>query len=174
MNRINTQRGVTLIEIMVYLGLFAIIIGGAVIASYQIFESSGRTRTRAMIEDEGNFLSAKMLWALSGAHTVDAPLLPPGGVLCAVSNTFTVTKWDSSLGVLEFTLLSGNLMLSRNGATPLPLNNGNIAVSAVSFKHCYQGGMMPESIEMTYTLSARTPSGAMISEDFSTGGSLRK
>ena len=174
MIRIHTQQGVTLIETMVYLALFSMIIGGAVLSAYQIFESSGRSRTRSMLTEEGNFLSGKMLWALSGARTVDAPLKPLVGAPCTQSNTLSVTKWDTAIGVLVFAQSGGDLTLARGGGGAAAINNSNVAISALSFKHCYQGGFAPESVEVAFTLSARTPSGAIISQDFSTGASLRK
>lgn len=174
MTRMHTERGVTLIETMVYLALFALIIGGAVLSAYQIFESSGRSRTRSMLTEEGNFLSGKMLWALSGARTVDAPVVPAAGVPCTQSNTLSVTKWDTAIGVLVFAQSGGDLTLARGGGGAAAINNSNVAISALSFKHCYQGGLAPESVEVAFTLSARTPSGTIISQDFSTGASLRK
>ena len=173
MTRMHTERGVTLIETMVYLALFALIIGGAVLSAYQIFESSGRSRTRSMITEEGNFLSGKMLWALSGARTVDVPPKPLGAP-CTQNIRLSVTKWDTAIGVLDFAQSGGNLTLARGGGIAAAINNSNIAISALSFKHCYQGGLAPESVEVAFTLSARTPSGAIISQDFSTGASLRK
>lgn len=174
MRKIHLQRGVTLIETMVYLALFALIIGGAVLSAYQIFESSGRSRTRSMLTEEGNFLSGKMLWALSGAHAVDAPAAPAAGAPCTQSNTLSVTKWDTTIGVLVFAQSGGDLTLARSGGGAFVINNSNVAISALNFKHCYKGGFTPESIEIAFTLSARTPSGAIISQDFSTGASLRK
>ena len=52
--------GFTLIEVLVYLALFGLIMSGAVVSAYQMFEASGRNQTRAMIQEEGDFIVAKI------------------------------------------------------------------------------------------------------------------
>ena len=166
--------GITLIETVVYIALFSIIIGGAVVAAYQIFESSGRDRTHVMIQEEGDFLIAKINWALSGVQNITGPATPPLGGACTNSNTLTVTKWSASIGVVVVKLVGGEMLLSRGGGLDNPLNNSNTSVSALSFTHCYTGGTNPESVSASFTLSARTPSGATISQNFFTTSYVRK
>ena len=54
------MKGFTLIETIVYLALFSILMGGAIVAAFNIFESAGRQQTHTMLQEEGNFLIAKI------------------------------------------------------------------------------------------------------------------
>ena len=166
--------GFTLIEAIVYLALFGIIMSGAVITAYQIVESSGRTETRAMVQEEGDFIVGKINWALSGIQSITAPATPIPGGACTVSNTLSVTKWDASIGNILITLSAGDVTLGRGGNQPKPLNNSNVTVTNLGFTHCYTGGINPESIALAFTVSALSPNGVTISQDFFTSNYVRK
>jgi prepilin-type N-terminal cleavage/methylation domain-containing protein len=171
---IPKKRGFTLIETLVYLSLFSLIMGGAVIAAYQMFESGGRNQTRAMLQEEGDFVEGKLSWAMSGVQTISAPGLPPSGVNCATSSTLSVAKWDATVGTVVVSALSGYVTLSRGGSSTQPLNNTNTVVSGLTFAHCYSGSANPESISADFTLTTRTPNGMSMSQDFSTKQYVRK
>ena len=158
---------------MVYIALFSIIIGGAVIASYQIFESSGQSETRAMIQEEGGFIIGKINWTLSGAQAVTAPTLPLTQA-CTESNTLAVIKWDTGMGVILIDMLSGNIQMKRGGNPAVILNNSNVSINNLQFTHCKSGSGEQESIKANLTLTAKTPSGRDLSQDFSTTQYLRK
>ena len=170
----SLQQGFTLIEVLVYLSLFALIMGGAVVAAYNMFESSGRSHTRAMIQEEGDFITAKIDWSLSGTASISTPPTPGAGVACATSPTLSVSKWDTSVGTIIVDLLGGNIRLSRGGNPAQALNNTNITVNSLLFAHCYTGMNDPESVSATFTLSARTPNGMIMTQDFFTSQHVRK
>ena len=69
----SKSNGFTLIETIVYLALFSIMMGGAIVALFNLFESSGRELTHIMLQEEGNFIIAKINWAISGAQSVNQP-----------------------------------------------------------------------------------------------------
>ncbi len=164
--------GFTLIEVLVYLALFSIVMSGVIASAYQVFESAGRDRTRSLMQEEGDFVSAKIDWALSGAQIVSAPAAPPSGGACTESNTLSVTKWDATSIVIN--LSGSDIVIARNGGQERALNASDVAVSALLFKHCYKGGVMPESVVASYTVSARTPSGVLMSRDFTMSSYLKK
>src|SRR3989344_9023228 len=106
--------GFTLIETLVYLGLFSILIGGALVAAFGIFESNGRNQTKAMVQEEGQFLAAKIDWVLSGVRSVDAPpASSPGSLL-------SVTKYGG--GTVEVSLAGTDMRIQRNAGPVRTLN----------------------------------------------------
>jgi hypothetical protein len=54
------------------------------------------------------------------------------------------------------------------------LNNSNVSITNLWFTHVYLGGTNQESIEASFTISARTPEGALISESATTTRYLHK
>lgn len=164
-NHNNHNRGFTIIETLIYLALFAILIGGAVVAAYSLLEGGGRTQTRTLIQEEGNFLVSKINWALSGAESVE---------ILAV-NKLSVTKWDPTYNPVVIEWSGGNMAISKNGAViSTTLNNADISVNNLNFVHNYSSGTNPESVSFSFTLTSKTPNGMTISQDFSGEKYIRK
>jgi prepilin-type N-terminal cleavage/methylation domain-containing protein len=167
MNASKTDRGFTLIETLVYLALFAIIIGGIMSAAYALFESSDRNQTKAMMQEEKDFMIAKIDMALTGAKTISAPAANASGSM------LTLTKYDTTSATVGFTVVSGafgNMWL--NTSTNI-LNNSNVKISRVVFIHKAPGGTSPESVEAGFTITATTPQGSTISQTASTTRYIR-
>ncbi len=161
----NTQRGFTLIEILIYLGLFALIMVGILASAFSIFQGSGRTQTKVMVQEEGDFLLGKIGWVMTGGSNITQPTFGNS------DNTLSLTKAGT---VYNLVLSGGNLSLQ--GAT---LNNTNITVLAPTapptFVFSHTGtGTNPEFITARFTLQAKTPSGQVYSQDFTTTKYLRK
>lgn len=157
--RAPIHRGFTLIEALVYLALFAILMGGAVVAAYNLFEAAERDGTRVMLQEEGDFLLAKIDWALSGAQSVTAPAAG------SVGNALTVAKWDTSLGSPMVVAKNGtNLTLTKGSGAAVILNNTNVQVTDVVFNHVKGSGdgTNPDSVEAVLTVAARTPNGFLL------------
>jgi type II secretory pathway pseudopilin PulG len=154
------NKGFTLIETLIYLGLFGILIGGAVVAAYSLLEGNGRTQTRALIQEEGNFLIQKMNWALAGIKSIETPTV-------GLSNSqLSLIKWDLTMNPIVIGLTASDITISKNNATPVTLNNPDILVSNLIFDHIYDGGTSPESLKYSFTLTGKTPNGANISQNF--------
>lgn len=138
------SRGFTLIETLVYLALFALIIGGLVSAAYLLFESSGRNQTKAMLQEEQNFIMAKIGWAMNNASAASVS-----------GSTLTISKYSGP-----------NIVIDKSGDNVrmdgTVLNNTNVTVDDLSFVNV-GGGSSAESVETSLTMSAKTPNGMTIS-----------
>ena len=155
------KKGFTLIETLVYLGLFSFIMVALLASAFNLFRNMDRTETKAMLQEEGDFLLSKIDWALTGASNVTSPAVG------SPSNTLTLTKEGSSL---TFSLNGTDLQLEG-----VILNNSNVKVTTASFTFSHTGSASnPESITALFTLNTNTSSGQSISEDFQTTKYLRK
>lgn len=161
----TNNRGFTLIETLVYLALFSLIIGGLVISAYGLFESSDRNQTKAMLQEEENFVMAKILWALSQAQTVCDPAANTSGATLSVA-TFGGTCFPPDITIA----LSGSSVQWGSEA----LNNSNTSADRLLFIHTYAGGASADSVEMGLTMSAKTPNGMTITQAASTTRYIRK
>lgn len=148
----DKQSGFTLIETVIYLALFAIMFSGAVAAAYSIIESSGRIRARAVMQEEGEFLLAKINWAVSTAGTAS---VSENGHLLADG--------------LEFARSGDDLAL--NG---LPLNTSTVKISDLYFDDISVAGSGQEGISYGFDLYSKTLNGAIITASASSTVYLRK
>jgi type II secretory pathway pseudopilin PulG len=169
-NKYRMDSGFTLVEVLVYLGLFTILIGGAVAAAYNVIESSGRNQTMAILQQESTFITGKINWALSGIEGINAPLVG------TPSSQLLVTKIDPSIGPLDIRPDLNNindLQISRNNASSQILNSSNVQLTNLIFNH-QTSGSGAEWVTASFTLSARTPNGQMISQNFETTKYVRR
>lgn len=167
----SPSRGFTLIEAIVYLALFTILMGGGVAAAFNLFEAASRGDTRTMLQEETDFLIAKVNWTMSGAQAVTAPSTG------ATGGALTVVKWDTSVGNPIVIARNGtNLVMTKAGGSEIILNNTNVQITDLSFTHVAASGdgVDPESVTGVITLSARTPSGAVLYRQATTTVYLRK
>lgn len=68
---INTNRGFTLLETIIYIGLFGIIFSGIFVSIYPLFTGAERLTRNIVIEGETAFILAKIHYAF--AHTITSP-----------------------------------------------------------------------------------------------------
>ncbi len=162
------QRGNTLIEALIYLALFSILMGGAVVVAYNLIESAGRNQTKLMVQEEGDFLTAKIEWALTGIRAINLPSSGSSGSILSTD------KWDAAVGSAQITSAGGDMNLSRGGNPALEINNSNIEISNLVFFHDYGGGANPESVRASFRASAKTPNGMTVWQDFTTTKFLRR
>jgi len=153
--RANNNQGFTLIETLVYLALFALMIGGLVVAAYMLFESSDRNQTKAILQEEENFIMAKIMRALDDASAASVS-----------GSTLSIVKYDATSVSIHTS--GGDVYLDGNR-----LNNANVTIGNLSFVHS-GGGSDPESVEIDLTATAKTPDGMTITQSASTTRSLRK
>jgi len=157
------QSGFTLIEALVYFALFGLLFSGVVVSAYEVLESSGRNQTKAMLQNDGSFISAKIDWALSQAQSVT---VPAGGDLQLASVSGTLEFKPDASGT--------NLLLARNGASGEELNNSNEKITGLFFVKIDDSGNEPAGVNYGFTLNGLTPNGMTLSSDFSSTVYLRK
>ena len=160
LNKSIGQKGFSLLETLVYLGLFAIVMTGIIAVAFSIFEGSGRNQTKVMVQTEGNFLLGKINWAMNDATTTSVTITPPSLTITRNSNPTTVV----------FDLDSGGNNMEINGSI---LNNSNVTVSNLSFPRSGVGTPV-ESVTASFTLNTLLPTGQPYTQNFQTTKYLRK
>lgn len=156
----SSPYGFALIDIVIYIALFAVLIGGASISAYNLFISTNQNQTSTLVLEEGNFLLAKISWAINQTETITSPSLN------ASSTLLLITPYDVSLGnSILIQVQNKNMTLRRKNVTSV-LSNSNVEVSNLVFT--YHQIENVESIESSFTLTSRAPNGTVVTSDFST------
>jgi len=156
-------KGSTLIELIVYLALFSVIMGGAVISVYSMAETSGSNETKVMMLAEGLFLQAKIQWALSNVDVVYAPATSS---TCTTECLLSIKKQNPDGRLVVLTHEGSNMVISHDGGEKKILNNSSTIVSSVSIINTDEGDGK-NSIVINFNLSMKDPRGAQISSSFS-------
>jgi len=170
--RANSIFGFALIETLVYLGLFAIIIGGGMVATYQIMSSSDAINNKAVVEQEGNFLLRKIDWALTGLCQINTPTkaVPP-----LTSSTDVILSVDKTPYVLNSSLVfkldpaapcPKCVQLQRGSSTEQALTSSRVNVSSLNFTRLSIPNQ-PEAVIASFTING-------VPDTFTTTKYLRK
>ena len=165
----KSQSGFTLIETLIYIALFGILFSGVVISAYSILETGGKNQAQIMTQVEGNFISAKISWALSQAVSIDSSA--DGDLQLGTSDKKTIEiKPDSP------TASQVNLLLILPDGTTATLNNSNETIEAASlyFDKINADGDKPEGVKYGFKLNALSDQGFPVTNDFASIAYLRK
>jgi hypothetical protein len=159
----NACAGATLIETLMYIGLFGLVVTGVVASAYVLIETSDRNQTKVLLEEESAFLLAKIALAMDGVASVATPSAN------ASAPVFMATRFDGSAVALA---LSGDA-LTLGG---VPLNNDDVAVRRLTFIRTVDASnpSSPERIDCGVEVRARTNTGAILERSATTTRYLRK
>ena len=124
------KEGFTLIEALIYLALFALIIGGAMVAVYQIIESTNKTNGKVVIQEDVDFLLHKINWALNGATSV------------------SVTPTSMTVNGKVFALNGTDLELDSK-----PLNSSLVKIAQVGGVDMFSYDVAAKKLQITFTVN---------------------
>lgn len=166
----KSEEGFTLIETLIYIALYAIIMSGVVVSVYSIFESSAHNQIKAIVQEEGSFLVGKIDWALTGVSSITTPAAGFSG------SSLSVSKFVPSDNPIVIAASDSDMTISKAGNAPQVLNNSNVRIANLTFTHTLPpgDGLNPESLKVSFTLSATTSTGFLFSQSFATAKYLRK
>ena len=174
MNKNNLQKntGFTLIETVIYIGLFAILMGGALTSVYAVIEGNNRNQNKAMVQEEGAFILGKIDWALTGVSSVSVD--NTGKIL-----TITKSNFPNNPIIIRVDEGLGDILIKRGIALEQGLNNSNVKIECPPEK-CFNrilangDGINPENISVDIIVNSRTVDGLTYSQEFSTVKFIRK
>ena len=134
--------GFTLIETIIYIGLFGIMITGIFVSMYPLFTNAQRLTANILIDGESAFILTKIKYAL--AHTITSTqgviISPKEG---ETANVLTITNGTQQYEFAEDTsqvfctppLICSPLTLSQNGQQPQALNSERVAIENFTVTH---------------------------------------
>lgn len=135
------NRGFTLIETIIYIALLGLLMGGGVVVAYQLLQGTGTVDTKNTVQEEGNFVLAKMRYALGSASGVDS-----------VSGALEINRYGNpqvrvrrSVDALEFS--------EDGGGSYLPITTENVTVSDFALTILPPASGAPEGVIATTTIN---------------------
>lgn len=161
----NNDHGFTLLETIIYLALLTLIIGCSFGAISILISGNNRNQSEIILETEGNFVLAKINWAMTGATTTVVTSYPPN---------LTVTKNDFGSNPLVFSTSSGALMLREGPGPSATTTSDNVWLQNLTFLDIKASNGRPEGVKTIFTLQTRTDNGTILSQNFEITKYLRK
>lgn len=143
---LHGRRGYTLIEVLVYMALFSLVIGGMLLTTYGILQNTARLEDKVVVNEDGGFLIRKIDWALTNATAVS----------CPASGQLQITKLGLPAGnnPLLFALSLNNVTLKRGSGSAVQLNGAAVSVKSLLFTCTAASGGKPASVRTQLALSS--------------------
>lgn len=145
---IESKKGFTLIETLLYIFLLSALISSSIFIFYQILSSEAQGRAQREVESEADFFMRKMVWALSSAQSVSQPASG------ATSTVLSLSKYGFAQNPIVFDASSGAGRISRGGGAAVPLTSGNVNVSQLIFTHLPAVGTAADAVRVVLSVSA--------------------
>jgi prepilin-type N-terminal cleavage/methylation domain-containing protein len=137
-------RGFSLIEMIVYIALLALIMAGSIASVYQITQNSMSLSNKNTTQEEGNFVLRKFSEALTGAYS---PLDVTGG---ACDEMLDIVRYDGTDIDIQ---RSGKSIVLDRGPGFEALTTDNVEVTCLDFEQ-HTGAL--KGVTMTATIDGET------------------
>jgi len=152
----HRDTGSTLIETVIYFALLAVIMGAVSVAAFSIVEAGGRNQTHIYLQEEGEFLLAKLDWALSGASNMSV----------ISTSSLEIVKYNFPSNPLRFEVIGGVMRLQAGTAGQQLLHSDRVSVTGMVFEHIPATDGKPEGVQVSFELNSFTPQGKRVQENF--------
>ena len=153
----KTQKGFTLIELVLYVGILSILVGVMSTMFGQIVEVQLESEATSTVDQDGRYILSKMFYDMKSINTSDVITTPasPG------SQTSTLQIRVNSINY-TYSLNSGGNLILTNGSTGEVnvLNSANSSVTGLTFQRIGAGDTN-DTIRVNFTVVSRVkqPSG---------------
>jgi prepilin-type N-terminal cleavage/methylation domain-containing protein len=123
------QKGFSLIEIIIYLGLLSIILAILIFFFQEEIYLKAKIANQAEVIDNGQFALNKIVWYLQHAESLNYPSSGQG------KNTLSLNLSDTAQNPVVFFIENNVLKIKQANSEPIALNNDRVKVLGVTFSN---------------------------------------
>lgn len=162
MNRLRHQQiterpGFTLVELLIYVAVFSVLVGG--LATFVTSMQAARLRSQTVFEvqDQGENALRMMTQAVRNGTAITTPAVGANGA------TLSLTTPDGATSPTTFSLSNGVLQISEGAGGPIALTNNQVTISQLIVTNVSHPST-PGVVQIQFTVTSVKPA--------SPGGSL--
>jgi len=138
-NFIKSGAGFILIEVLLYIGLFTLLVGTLLGIAYQTIDSTDQINKKIVLQQEADFILRKIDWVLDSVQAVSVGPNPSDMSVTRFSNPNTVIFSQN-----------GNFVDIDSGMGAMDLNSSNTVISNLTFIKS-QTGSAPAKIQASFS-----------------------
>ncbi len=162
----KTVYGFTLLETIIYVGLFSLIFTGILVSVFPLMTGAERLSRNVATESEAAFILAKIDHALSDSiNSVNGQVTSPaagttGSTLTLTNAGIEVYRFETTTtsSYCSVPLICRVLTLSKASGDAIPLNAQRVQVKDFSVTHVGPTGGKPRYLDISFTVNG-TPVG---------------
>lgn len=169
-NNIHSRSsGFSLIEILLYMALIALIGVSVSQSANGVLSSKLRKEVRATVRQEADYISKVLIESTFLASGINTPA-------SGSDTTLSLSSTVGSLNPMVFAISGNNLTLSKGGGGAVQVNSDKVVIESFKLTN-YTGASGPGNIEIEFDIRYNDTSGnqeATYSESFKTNVSIRR
>lgn len=150
--RVNQSKGFTLTELIVYVGIFAILM--SIVASFvlSLIKINARYQTKREIVENANNIMKTLSYEIQQSSSIYAPTsvfnVHPGQLSLETTRNLPP---DENRTYADFYLDDENIYLKKEGSEPQKINSNNVKITNLIFEK-----FKPEAIKIQITLAYKS------------------
>ncbi|MBI2604308.1 MAG: prepilin-type N-terminal cleavage/methylation domain-containing protein [Candidatus Harrisonbacteria bacterium] len=144
--------GFTLIEILLYVAITAIIFGGMIAFIDGTFKSRIQEDVTAEVEMNGNMAMSVMAQMIRNAKSIASP------AASSTATSLTLVMPDANINPVVFELLGGAIQMSERGAATTTLTSSRVTAPNLFFTNLSRVGT-PGAVGIRFVLDYANPDG---------------
>jgi type II secretory pathway pseudopilin PulG len=138
------QKGFSLVELLIYMGVLAVLIGVMSTLLGNIFDVQLDSSSSSSVDQDSRFIQGRMMYDMQRASSITLPAAgAPGPMLQIIVNSVNYT----------YSLNGTNLQLN-DGTTTSQLNSTDTSISGLSFQHL-GSGTSNDTVRVNYTVTSK-------------------
>ena len=127
------NRGLTLIEVVIYVALFSLLLGTAFVTAYQLILSGDELDDTIVILSEGNFIQRKINWIFTGLDPTRSPEIT--GANCGQTIKIYKTTPEESPTIIRLTNSHNTnyIEINKKAGAFYTINTRNVKITCLNF-----------------------------------------
>ena len=165
MNKNNHKKGVTLIELVIYMGILSIILVIFIDMFALLFDKQMKTESISSVQQDSNYILSRLPYEFGRAQSIEIP--------ATAGATTSSLRLIIDAGIYDYHLSNNDLVVDHDGATQ-QMNGYDTTVSNLTFQRLGENNQN-DVIQIKFTLSsmANKQSGHEVNQ-FSTSLGIRE
>lgn len=143
----DKQKGFTMIEMVVSLGILTILVGILSNLFGSIIDVQLSSKSTSSIDQDGRYIMAKLNYNMGNASSIIGPATPGSSASAIVKNSTDSINYTYNLN-------GGDLEMASSGAT-LKLNSADSSISDLIFTRVGIGGSS-DTLQVKFTITSKT------------------
>jgi len=134
-DNMQSQKGFTLIELILYVGISSFILLVTFLFASQILEARVKAQAIAEVEQQGDWVVQTITQAIKNSKS---PINSP--TINGTASLLSLTMADTAKNPTDFSLSNGAIIIGEANGVALSLTNSNVVVSGLSFQNLSRTG----------------------------------
>ncbi|HSW96876.1 MAG TPA: prepilin-type N-terminal cleavage/methylation domain-containing protein [Candidatus Saccharimonadales bacterium] len=140
----TTQKGITLIETIIYIAIVSLIMTSLIPFAWNVIEGGVKSSTEQEVFDNARFISEQIKYQIRNAT----------GINSVSSTQISLATANSATNPTIIGVSGTNLTMQQGAGSALNLNSQNATVSGVTFMTYTSGDNKTKNIQFVFTVNA--------------------